>query len=51
MVILSVKTFTGPCSCVALEIVSLFVVRIQCYAVPDLIYFSVLPSWLVFIDT
>lgn len=41
----------GPHSYIELETVSPFVVCMQCCAVPDFIYFSVLPSWFVFIDT
>lgn len=51
MLILSVKTSSGPRSYAVLETISPFVVCIQCYSVPDFIYFSVLPSWFVFVDT
>lgn len=51
MLILSVETSVGPRSCIELETVSPFVVCRQCCAVPDFIYFSLLPSWFVFIDT
>lgn len=51
MLILSVKTSSGPRSYVGLETISPFVVCIQCYSVPDFVSLSVLPSWFVFTGT
>lgn len=48
----SVKTSEGAYPCVELETISPFVVCVQHCAVPSfLTYFTILPSWFVFIDT